>query len=206
MIRDVVSVDRASPRAMVAARDALRAVILLLCSAAPWAAVRDDLGRCSESHLEATSASRHACRVAPTSGRQTIANGALVLWHTAISEASTVLAAARDADGCIGSYSGRQITLDGQQAYVSVSRGALRFWHSDTCGEANASLTCGGVHYEYVASCGRGAGAAAAETVLYLGDPQIGFSGNETEDATRFGLVAASTTSSAAAVIIAGDL
>ena len=29
-----------------------------------------------------------------------------------------------------------------------------------------------------------------AEVVAYLGDPQIGFSGNETEDTIRFGMVA----------------
>ena len=41
--------------------------------------------------------------------------------------------------------------------------------------------------------------------MLYLGDPQIGFSGNETEDAIRFGLVAAAARG-ADAVIIAGDM
>ena len=49
------------------------------------------------------------------------------------------------------------------------------------------------------------AAAGRAETVLYLGDPQIGFSGNETEDAIRFGLVAAAARG-ADAVIIAGDM
>ena len=41
--------------------------------------------------------------------------------------------------------------------------------------------------------------------MLYLGDPQIGFSGNETEDAIRFGLIAAAARG-ADAVIIAGDM
>jgi dihydrodipicolinate synthase/N-acetylneuraminate lyase len=48
---------------------------------------------------------------------------------------------------------------------------------------------------------------AAAETVLYLGDPQIGFSGNATEDAIRFGLGAdAAKAAGATAVVVAGDL
>ena len=45
------------------------------------------------------------------------------------------------------------------------------------------------------------------ETVAYLGDPQIGMSGNVTEDSRRFGLAAdASVKASATAVVIAGDL
>ena len=32
--------------------------------------------------------------------------------------------------------------------------------------------------------------AVEAEVVAYLGDPQIGFSGNETEDTIRFGMAA----------------
>ena len=43
------------------------------------------------------------------------------------------------------------------------------------------------------------------ELVMYLGDPQIGFSGNATEDTARFGL-AADAAKGATAVVIAGDL
>ena len=43
------------------------------------------------------------------------------------------------------------------------------------------------------------------EVIAYLGDPQIGFSGNETEDTIRFGM-AADATSAAKAVVVAGDL
>jgi Icc-related predicted phosphoesterase len=43
------------------------------------------------------------------------------------------------------------------------------------------------------------------ETVLYLGDPQIGFSGNATEDGLRFGVAAANAASHATAAVIAGD-
>lgn len=47
----------------------------------------------------------------------------------------------------------------------------------------------------------------AFETVLHLGDPQLGFSGNATEDEIRFGLAAdAAVRRNASAVVIAGDL
>ena len=49
------------------------------------------------------------------------------------------------------------------------------------------------------------AGSVGAEVIAYLGDPQIGFSGNETEDTIRFGM-AADATSAAKAVVVAGDL
>jgi hypothetical protein len=48
---------------------------------------------------------------------------------------------------------------------------------------------------------------AEAETVFDLGDPQIGYSGNATEDTRRFGLAAdaSSVAAGADAVVIAGD-
>ena len=47
--------------------------------------------------------------------------------------------------------------------------------------------------------------APVYETVAYLGDPQIGFSGDAIKDAERFGL-AADASAGAAAVVVAGDL
>lgn len=45
----------------------------------------------------------------------------------------------------------------------------------------------------------------AVETILYLGDPQIGFSGDADLDAHRFGLAADAAASDADAAVIAGD-
>jgi hypothetical protein len=51
-------------------------------------------------------------------------------------------------------------------------------------------------------------GAPQTEVVYYLGDPQIGFSGNVTLDTIRFGLAAAAARADAltTATVVAGDL
>ena len=60
-------------------------------------------------------------------------------------------------------------------------------------------------HLLLLAALAGSEGAEMAEVIAYLGDPQIGFSGNETEDTLRFGM-AADAAKAAKAVVVAGDL